>query len=350
MKEFLNTKLYDNTIQEYLIAITIILLTFIIIQIFKRIFLVRVKKVAESAGLKKFLFIEKSINRFLIPALYLGAVYAAIEALTFAPHINKTIGIVYAVIVAWFIIRFTITALNYFLDKYLERLRGKDDSTKLRPLIALVNFVVWIIGLLFLLDNLGFQVSAIVTGLGITGIAVALAAQALLGDLFSYIVIFFDRPFEIGDFVRFEGNAGNIEKIGIKTTHVRSIDGELLIVSNSKLTSTLVHNFKRMERRRVLFKLGVTYQTKHEKLAEIPSIVKEIIQKQELVEFDRGHFLGFGDFSLNFEFVYFVLSSDFITHSKIQESINLEIHKEFERRGVDFAYPTQTLFLNKENE
>lgn len=350
MTDFLQNKYFNNTVEEYLVAAGIILLTIIVIHVLKKIFLGRLKKRTEAGELTRHLFIVKSINRFLIPALYLGALYLALDSLSFGTKADKVIGTIYAIAVAWFGIRFSITLINYFFDKSFEKLRGPDDSKKLRPLTALINFLVWIVGLLFLFDNLGFQVSAIVAGLGISGIAVALAAQALLGDLFSYFVIFFDRPFEIGDFIVFEGNAGSIEKIGIKTTRVRSLSGEQLIVSNSKLTSTLVHNFKRMERRRVVFTLGVTYQTKAEQLKAIPEIVKGIINKQESTEFDRAHFQGYGDFSLNFEFVYYVLSSDYVVYMNTQEKINLDIYEDFEKRGIEFAYPTQTLFMNKENK
>ena len=197
-----------------------------------------------------------------------------------------------------------------------------------------------------MLDNLGFNISTLIAGLGITGIAVALAAQALLGDLFSYFVIFFDKPFEIGDFVVFENNSGSIEKIGIKTTRVRSLSGEQLIVSNSKLTNSLVHNYKRMEKRRVVFNIGVTYQTTAEQLKAIPEIVKNIIAKNEYAQFDRGHFQSFGDSSLKFEFVYFILTADYTIYMDVQQNINLEIYEEFGKRGIEFAYPTQTVFLN----
>ena len=167
-------------------------------------------------------------------------------------------------------------------------------------------------------------------------------------EIFSVTLLSSSTSFEIGDFIVFEGNAGSIEKIGIKSTRVRALSGEQLIVSNSKLTNSFVHNFKRMERRRVVFNLGVTYQTKSEQLKAIPALVKEIISKKENAEFDRAHFQGYGDFSLNFEFVYYILSSDYVVFMDTQEKINLTIYEEFEKMGIEFAYPTQTLFLNKE--
>ena len=199
-----------------------------------------------------------------------------------------------------------------------------------------------------MLDNLGFEVSTVIAGLGIGGIAIALAAQAILGDLFSYFVIFFDRPFEIGDFVILPNEfMGTIEYIGIKTTRIRSLSGEQIVVANTDLTNSRIRNYKRMERRRVVFKLGVIYQTTSKQLAEIATIVKTIIENQSDTTFDRGHFQSYGDFSLNFEFVYYVLSGDYNKYMDTQQAINLKIYEEFEKRGIEFAYPTQTLFVSK---
>lgn len=204
-------------------------------------------------------------------------------------------------------------------------------------------------GLVFLLDNLGFRVSAVITGLGIGGIAVALAAQAILGDLFAYFVIFFDRPFETGDFIVVEDKQGAVEYIGLKTTRVRSLNGEQLIFSNKDLTDSRIHNYKKMERRRAVFQLGVTYQTPLEQIREISGLVKQIIENQQDVVFDRGHFTKYGDFSLNFEFVYYILATDYNKYMDIQQTINLAIFELFEKKGIEFAYPTQTLFMTKVN-
>jgi len=345
MNQFLNSLYWGNTVYAYLIAIAFIIITFAIIHLLKKIIINRiVKKVENNERLKLFI---RGINRRLIPLLYLGAIYIALNTLSFPAKAEKIISTLYIIIATWFGIRFVISILEYLIGNYLVKSWGEEEGRKLRPLIGLLNFIIWIVGLLLMLDNLGFQVSTLIAGLGISGIAVALAAQAILGDLFSYFVIFFDRPFELGDFVVFDDKRGTIEKIGIKSTRIRSLSGELIVVSNSNLTNTRVHNFKKMERRRVVFNIGVIYQTKPEQLKMIPGLVKEIIQKNELTEFDRGNFLGFGDFSLNFEFVYFVLTSDFATYANIQEKINLEIFETFAKNKIEFAYPTQTLFVEK---
>jgi small-conductance mechanosensitive channel len=163
-------------------------------------------------------------------------------------------------------------------------------------------------------------------------------------------VIFFDRPFEVGDFIVVGDKVGNVEYTGIKTTRIRALSGEQLVFANTDLTNSRIHNFKKMERRRVLFKLGVIYQTTADQLEEIPKLVREIIEKQEDAVFDRGHFANYGDFSLNFEFVYYVLGSDYVKYMDTQQKINMSIYRTFENKGIEFAYPTQTLFVSKEEK
>jgi small-conductance mechanosensitive channel len=217
----------------------------------------------------------------------------------------------------------------------------------IKGVLPVIKVVVWGVGIAFLLDNLGFKISTVVAGLGIGGVAVALAAQAVLGDLFSYIAIQFDRPFEIGDFIIVGDKLGTIEHVGIKTTRIRSLGGEQLIFSNTDLTNSRVRNYKRMHKRRVVFKFGVIYQTSLEHMKEIPAIVTDIVKKVEDATFDRAHFCSYGDFSLDFEVVYYVIGSDYNKYMDIQQEINLAIMEEFTKRGIEFAYPTQTLFLNK---
>lgn len=204
-------------------------------------------------------------------------------------------------------------------------------------------------GFLFLIDNLGYDITTLVAGLGIGGIAVALAAQTILGDLFSYLVIFFDKPFEIGDFIIIDDKMGTIEYIGIKTTRIRTLSGEQLICSNTDLTNSRVHNYKRMEKRRVVFSFGVIYQTAASQIKRIPGIVREIIESDAGNTFDRAHFSSYGDFSLNFEVVYYVMTPDYNIYMDRQQAINIAIFERFEQEKIEFAYPTQTVLLNKDN-
>jgi small-conductance mechanosensitive channel len=351
MKEFLDQTLWGNTAERYLIAVGIFVGGIILIKIFKTIILHRLKKWAEKTETTLDDFLIKGIEKSIVPLLYYGAFYAGITSLTLNAQTRKIIEIVSLVLLTFFIVRFISSTLMFTLTYFIKKQeRGEEKARQLRGMTVLINIFVWVIGIVFLMDNLGFNISAVVAGLGIGGIAIALAAQAILGDLFSYFVIFFDRPFEVGDFINVGDKVGTVEYTGIKTTRVRALSGEQLVFANTDLTNSRIHNFKKMEKRRVVFKLGVVYQTLADTLAEIPSLIKEIIEKQPDTTFDRGHFATYGDFSLNFEFVYFVLSSDYVKFMDTQQRINLEIYKEFENRGIEFAYPTQTLFVNKEEK
>jgi small-conductance mechanosensitive channel len=345
---FLKKEFLGNTIEDYLLALGVFLAVFIVIKIIKKFALHRLKERFESSYISKYNFLNKSINKFFVPAIYLGILYLIIGRLKLSEETEKIVSAIYSVLITYFVVRFTVVIIKYFIERYFIQRDRESDYIRIQPLLGLVDLTVWSVGIIFLLDNFGFQVSAVVTGLGISGVAVALAAQAILGDLFSYFVLFFDKPFEVGDFVNFEGQLGNIEKIGLKTTKIRALSGEQIIVNNSRLTTATVHNFKRMEKRRAVLRIGVVYQTPHDKLKAIPEMVKEIITRHELVQYDRGHFISYGDFSLNYEFVYYVLSPEMVVYLDIQQSINLEIYKLFEREGIEFAYPTQTIFVNQE--
>ena len=210
-----------------------------------------------------------------------------------------------------------------------------------------IKILVWGGVVIFILDNFGFKISAVIAGLGIGGVAVALAAQAILKDLFSYFSIIFDHPFKIGDFIIIEDYMGTIEHVGIKTTRIRSLGGEMLVFSNSDLTDSRVRNYKLMEKRRVVFKLGVVYETPTERLKEMPKIIENSIKNVKDAILDRAHFFSYGDFSLIFEIVYYVVGADYNKYMDIQQEINFAIKEEFERKGIEFAFPTQTLYVNK---
>lgn len=206
--------------------------------------------------------------------------------------------------------------------------------------------LVWVIVVLVALDNLGIDITALVAGLGVGGIAVALATQNILGDLFASVSILLDKPFVVGDFIVAGGeHMGTVEKIGIKTTRVRSLGGEQLVFANNDLLQSRIRNYKRMEQRRVLFKLGLTYQTPPEKLEKATGLIRTLIEATPETRFDRCHFATYGDSALVLETVYFVLSSDYNRFMDIQERINLAIHRRFAEENLEFAYPTQTLFF-----
>jgi small-conductance mechanosensitive channel len=293
-------------------------------------------------------FILNGIKKSIIPILYYSAIYFSAQSLNLSDAVRSIFDVLSIVVVTLFIIRLITSTLDYSIKSYSAKQDAADQKAKqLKSISALVRIVIWGVGLIFLLDNLGFDISAVVAGLGIGGIAVALAAQTILGDLFSYFIIFFDKPFELGDYIKVGDKNGTIEHIGVKTTRIRALNGEQLVFSNTDLTSSRLHNFKKLQKRRKVFMLGVIYETPAEKLKIIPDIVKDIITEVEKSEYDRGHFKSFGDFSLNFEFVYYVLSPDYSTYMDTQHNINMKIFNKFKEEGIEFAYPTQLVYVNK---
>jgi small-conductance mechanosensitive channel len=218
-------------------------------------------------------------------------------------------------------------------------------QTTLGALRFLVFLLVWSGILLLVLANLGVDVTALVAGLGVGGIAVALAVQNILGDLFASLSIVLDRPFSVGDFIIVEDFMGTVERVGLKTTRVRSLSGEQLIFSNANLLGTRIRNYQRMQERRIVFTVGVTYDTPPALVREIPGMIREAVTRQEHTRFDRANFKSFDDFALTFETVYFMLLPDFNLYMATQEQINLALLDQFGTAGIDFAFPTQTLYL-----
>ncbi|MCP5269242.1 MAG: mechanosensitive ion channel family protein [Zoogloeaceae bacterium] len=212
------------------------------------------------------------------------------------------------------------------------------------PLIGFIlRTAMWAVILLMLLDNLGFNVTALVASLGVGGVAVALAVQNILGDLFASLSIALDKPFVIGDFVVIDEHAGTIEHVGLKSTRIRSISGEQIIFANADLLKSRIRNYKRMQERRIMFGFGVTYETPLGKLEEIPQMVQAVFDTLPEVRLDRAHFKNFGPASLDFEVVYYVQNPDYRHYMDQQQAINFGIARALQASGIEFAYPTQTL-------
>lgn len=347
MDEILATEYYGNTILQYIIAISIITGGILVVRVFRKRLLVQIKKWTEKTETKLDDYFIAGIEKFGLPILNFVALYAGLSFLAFSEKINKIIGNVFTVVFTFYVVRMISSVIRLMLESFIGKQEGGLEKLKqLNGIMLIINVIIWSVGLLFLFDNLGYNVTTIVAGLGIGGIAIALAAQNILGDLFNYFVIFFDRPFEVGDFITVDDKKGTVEHVGIKTTRLISVSGEQLAFSNSDLTKSRIHNFKRMDRRRVVFSLGVVYNTSPEKLEQIPEIIKNIITAQEGVTFDRAHFASFGAYSLNFEVVYFIESADYLQYMNTQQAINLKIFKAFAEEKIEFAYPTQTVLVN----
>jgi len=346
MNEILSKVYYNNTVQDYIIALGVILGGLLIIAFFKKSILSKLKIWAARTENHIDNYAVNALEKFGLPALNFVILYIGINYLVLSEKAEQVIRVAVAIIVTYFILRLISSTALQGLHSYVRRQdQGEEKVKQLGGIMLILNIIIWLVGLIFLFDNLGYPVGTLIAGLGIGGIAIALAAQNILGDLFNYFVIFFDRPFEIGDFIVLDDKKGNVEYIGIKTTRLKSLSGEQLILSNSDLTKSRLHNFKRMDRRRIEFNIGITYETPLEKVKEVPTIIKSIIQSIEGITLDRTHFMSYGDFSLIFQTVYFVENSDYNVSMDIRQTINLKLFEEFEKRKIQFAYPTQSIFI-----
>lgn len=344
----MDTMIWGNTLAAYVWTALFSAMAFISIKVFKKIGIHQLKNFAEKSSNLLDDWLIDLIESKVLPSAYVIALCLPIKHLNLSESLAKALHSLLWIVFSVAIIRVFIAVLSTLLQQYWAKSNSSDAHEKsLHGILFVLRFLTWSLGTILVLDNLGFQVSSVVAGLGIGGIAVALAAQTILGDLFSYVAILFDRPFIVGDFLIVGDLMGTVENIGIKTTRVRSLSGEQLIFSNNDLTNSRIRNFKRMETRRVVFKLGLTYQTSLEEIKKAPEIVKSIIESTPSTRFDRSHFASFGDFSLNLEAVYYVLSSDYNVYMDIQQDINFKVKEAFEKEGLDFAYPTQTLFVAK---
>lgn len=339
-------QIFHNSILDYLLSLAIFVVGSWFLRLIKKFLLARLGRWAKRRKKEFLSFLINCGEQNLLPLIYLGVFYLSINRLTLSPLWHKIINSLCLALLVFFVVRFFLTLLNRGLDYYL--IKHETAASKryaFRIASKFFSVLIWLLAFIVFLDNLGVEISALVAGLGIGGIAVALSAQVLLSDLFSYFTIYFDRPFEVGDFIIVDNFSGTVENIGLKTTRIRSLTGEELVFSNTDLISSRLRNYKTMKRRRITFTIGVSYQTDAALVKEIPQILADIVNSIPNTELNRSHFSGFGEYSFRFEVVYYVLTNDYIKYMDIQQEINLKIIEEFGKRGIKLAYPTQTLYL-----
>ncbi|MFA7421409.1 MAG: mechanosensitive ion channel family protein [Melioribacteraceae bacterium] len=331
-----------NTIVEWVIGIGVALLTYIIIFFIKRILVSRLSLYATRTTTDIDDFVVEIIKKTKPFFLIVLSVFIASFTLTLSSTVLK---VIQKVVVLGFLIQIIVwgaTFIKYIIQRMDNRRNDENQFSKASLIILgyLGKLLLWSIVVLVALDNLGINITALIAGLGVGGIAVALAVQSLLADVLASLSIVFDKPFVIGDFIVVEDFLGTVEYIGLKTTRIHSLSGEQIIISNNDLLRCRIRNYKRMTERRVVFHVGVTYETPHDKLSRINTIIREIIETKEDVRFDRVHFKEYGDWSLIFEVVYFVLKPDYNLYMDIQQAINLDLFQKCEKEGIEFAYPT----------
>jgi small-conductance mechanosensitive channel len=345
--EFWSSTFLNNELQAWGQAVLIALAVFVGLLLFQRLVLRRLHALTRRTRTGWDDLILEAVSRTRKWIVLLVALYAGSLALTFGESVQAWINAAAAFV---FLIQLGIWG-NALIEGWLSQQEAKGEEAGERPatlaaLGFLVRLLLYAILVVLALDNVpGVEVTALITGLGIGGVAVALAVQNILGDLFASLSIALDKPFVVGDFVRVGELAGTVETIGLKTTRVRSLHGEELIFSNSDLLSSRIRNFKNLQERRVVFTVGVTGDTEPDTLARIPDMLGEIVTAQEPVRFERAHFSELGDFALVFEVVYYVLAADYNLHMGIRQAINLAIIRRFAEEGIAFAFPTQTIHL-----
>ncbi|SMF47564.1 mechanosensitive ion channel family protein [Pseudobacteriovorax antillogorgiicola] len=342
LSELLDQKLWSIPVSDYLISASLFLSIVILAPMIIRALLNLLQKIVPDESFKD-LIRNRSIRfyrwfYFVLAAMLATNSFPLPERVQFVINLVSTsLILIQILIISSKLIRFSVSKSSL----------GRDSDGHMtainQNLASIMVIFVWALAFLILFDNFGFNVATLIAGLGVGGIAIGLALQTVLGDVFASFAIGLDKPFEIGDFVILGDFLGTVERVGLKTTRIRSLGGELLIFSNSDLINSRIRNYKKMRERRIVFKFGVTYDTDQSQLEDIPSTVKSIIDEVEGTRFDRAHFQQFGDFSLDFEVVYYVLNPDYNTYMDTQQKINFELRRRFIDAGISFAFPTRTI-------
>lgn len=340
----LTREFFSNTVQSILIAAAVFLCIVVVLRGVLAFVIQKLSLLAERTRTKIDDAFVKTFNDIHSVTYAVIGLYVSAEFLVLPSFASKVITALAVITVVVEVVRIVQSALLFLVRKFW--LKDGSDAKQLEILMTiLLRLVLWSVGILMVLSNLGINVTSLVASLGIGGIAIALAAQSILGDLFSAFTIYTDKPFKIGDFIVVGDNTGTVKQVGLKTTRIEALQGEEIVISNNELTSTSIRNFKRMNKRRVDFSIGVEYGTPLEKLKKIPEMVKQVITALPHAEFDRAHFKEFADSSLNYEVIFYVKSSEYIVYMDTRQEINFGIVEAFEKEKIGMAFPTRTVHL-----
>jgi small-conductance mechanosensitive channel len=339
-----------NTILNWALSLGVAAFTLAALFLVKSVVVRRLRRFAESTATRLDDFFVQVLDDTRAFSLIAVALYTGSSLLSLSDPTARILDRAFVVLLFLQGAFWGNAAISFSGRNIVLRGEGPDTAatSAIRAMTFAARLLLWGLVTLLALDNLGVNITGLVAGLGIGGIAVALALQNVLGDLFASLSILLDKPFVVGDFVVVDAYLGTIENIGLKTTRLRSLSGEQIVISNADLLASRIRNFKRMAERRVLFSVGLTYQTSRGKLAAANEIIRESIREQEGTRLDRVHFKDFGPSALNFEAVYYVLDPDYNRFMDVQQAINLRIFERFTQEHIDFAYPTQTVFIQQD--
>lgn len=338
----------DFITYDAMFAATISVLALAVLLSVKAFIAAQLRRLAKAGRLAFLSYPVQLLDATRLPFMIGVSVLIGVSQLALSERHGRWLQYAWIVILVSQIALWATRIVSVAVERAFERNRLTDPAgaTHLMLIGLVARIVVWTLAVLITLDNLGFNITTLMASLGIGGIAVALAVQNILGDIFSSVSIALDKPFVIGDFIVVDGYMGNVEYIGMKTTRIRSLGGEQIIFSNAELLKNRIRNYKRMQERRILFEFGVAYETSRENVERIPKMIEEIITATpEQTRFDRAHFKAYGDSALQFEVVYYVLEPDYRIYMDIQQAINLAMLQKFRQHDISFAYPTRTLHV-----
>ncbi len=318
-----------------------IALTFLISFVFKKI----LPQLANKTKSNFDDFIIREITNLIFPLGSIAVLFLAERKLQLPGGLNRPYELILTIAAAVVFVRL-INRLGIRLLQGLARRSGREDIEQLvRTLFPLLKSLTWIVVSLIVLQSQGVKLTVVWGLLSAGGIGLGLALKEPAQELFAYLMILIDKPFTIGQFIAVDSVSATVEKIGVRSTHLRSLRGEIVVINNSTLTSSNIENFATMQQRRMIYSIGVTYQTTADQIQSIPTTIQTIIENTNHTIFNRCHFTTFGDYSLNFEIVYYIDNRDYTLAMDIQQSINLSIMRKFEEQGIEFAFPSQTLYL-----
>ncbi|MFH1750198.1 MAG: mechanosensitive ion channel family protein [Candidatus Micrarchaeota archaeon] len=348
--QYLNWEFFGNTGEQYATAAAAFIAINVAIWVFKTVILSGMRRIAKKTSFKYDDFVVDFLTEIKTPFYFIVSLFFSARFLSLSDWIFKSLDYALAFGVMYYVIKGIlriVTHMKHIVAHKQLKEEGEQDTSMLDVMEKFVQVIVWAIGILVVLDNLGIDVTALIAGLGIGGLAIAIASQAILADILAALSIYFDKPFRTGDFIIVGSDMGTVKKIGLKTTRIETLQGQELIMSNQELTNSRVNNYKRMKKRRIVFPFGVVYGTPVSKLKKIPASVKRIVDAVKGCKADRVHFKAFGNFSLDFEVVYYLDSPDYNRYMDSQQEINLKIAEAFEKDGIEFAFPTQTVYVKK---
>jgi small-conductance mechanosensitive channel len=349
LASLLERSIAGNTVQGWLTALLIFLGALAALYVVRGVLFSHLRKLAEKT--------ETDLDDFLIDLVYkvrqsellLFAFYLATRCLSLSAGLDKVIHLVFVLVFSYRAVTLLQAAMTYGLNKAVgTSQKDAGAHSAMQVLHVVLNIVVWAGAIVFILGNLGINISTVVAGLGIGGVAVALAAQQILGDLFSCFAIFMDKPFRLGDFIQLGSVSGTVERVGIKTTRVRSLDGELLIIPNKELTSGILRNYRELKKRRVVLNFSLAHGTPHAKAAAVPALLKEVISAAPKTQFARAHLCGVGEDGIRCEAVYLIDGADYDLFMDAQQKVTLGLLERFSAEGLRFGVPTRTVVTRNE--